>query len=63
MDGIWAMDNNAVLLFLGVNTELIVVPGMGWCDLLFCCAGLIIITMIFNDNFLMSLISVNNGYI
>ena len=50
MDGIWAMDNNAALLFLGINTKLIVVSGIVWYDLLVCCAGLIIITMIFNDN-------------
>ena len=50
MDSVWAMDNHAVLLFLQVNSQIIVVPGMEWCDLLVCYAGLIIITMIFNDN-------------
>lgn len=50
MDSVFATDNNAALLFLRVNTESIIVPGMARCDLLDCCAGLIIITVIFNDN-------------
>lgn len=44
------MDDNAALLFLGVNTKLIVVPGLVLCGLLVCRSGLVIITVIFNDN-------------
>lgn len=50
MDIVFAIVNDAALLFWRVNTELIVVPGMEWYDLFDYFAGLIIITMIFNDN-------------
>lgn len=50
MDIVFAIVNDAALLFWRVNIELIVVPGMEWHDLLDCFPGLIIITTIFNDN-------------